>query len=273
MPEKIIQVVTQMEAGGAQRVAFLLHKELRSRGLDAELWFLYERTPAYADEARVRSLWPRRPRFYEIPALLANLVTNILRARPSVMIAHTHYANEVALPIARILGVKSRLAVHHNAIATYPTVAQKVELWCKRLGVYTQSIAVSEDVRRALIAWNAALYQGSTRCIYNGLDERDAEPHRAIGAEAERKISGKHLLFNVGRLTAQKNQSAIVRVLVEMPECAAVIAGRGPAGGGALRGGAGCGSRVASAFAGRGERGRSGGLDAACGCVRVPVEI
>jgi len=228
MPEKIIQVVTQMEAGGAQRVALLLHKELRSRGFDAELWFLYERTAAYADEEGVRSLWPRRPKAHEIPWLLKNLVANILRARPSVMIAHTHYANELALPIARFLGVKSRLAVHHNAITTYPATAQKIELWWKRLGVYTQSIAVSEDVRRSLIDWDAVLYTDSTRCIYNGLDERGVESQGGISAEVARKISGKDLLFNVGRLTEQKNQSAIVRVLVEMPECVAVIAGRGP---------------------------------------------
>lgn len=228
MAQKIIQVVTQMEAGGAQRVALLLHKELLSRGLDAELWFLYQQTPAYADEPGVLSLWPRRPRLLEVPLLLKNLFANVIRARSSVMIAHTHYANVLALPVARICGVRSRLAVHHNAIATYPAMARVLEVWWKRLGVYTQSIVVSEDVRASLIRWNGSLYQDSTRCIYNGLDERGAEPQFAIAGALQDQIAGKDLLFNVGRLTAQKNQRAIVQVLVEMPNCVAVIAGRGP---------------------------------------------
>jgi glycosyltransferase involved in cell wall biosynthesis len=228
MAEKIIQVVTQMEAGGAQRVALLLHRELRRRGLDAELWFLYQQTPAYADEPGVVALWPRRPKLLEVAGLLKNLVANVRRTRPSVMIAHTHYANVMALPIAKVCGVKSRLAVHHNAISTYPAAARRLELWWKRLGVYSESIVVSEDVRGSLLRWRPKLYAGSTRCIYNGLDERGGEPQGVIAGELLRKISGNDVLFNVGRLTAQKNQRAIVRVLAEMPECVAVIAGRGP---------------------------------------------
>jgi glycosyltransferase involved in cell wall biosynthesis len=228
MAQKIIQVVTQMEAGGAQRVALLLHKELLSRGVDAELWFLFQQTPAYATEPGVVSIWPSRPRWFELPSMLMALAGKIRRARPTAMIAHTHYSNLIALPIAACCGVPARLAVHHNAIATYPRAAQLLELWWKRLGCYTQSIAVSEDVRSSLIQWKAALYRDSTRCIYNGLRAGHASESNPADSNMLPEFAGQDILFNVGRLTAQKNQRAIVRVLVEMPGCVAVIAGRGP---------------------------------------------
>jgi glycosyltransferase involved in cell wall biosynthesis len=141
----------------------------------------------------------------------------------------------IALPIAACCGVPARLAVHHNAISTYPPAARALELVWKRLGVYTQSIAVSEDVRNSLIQWKSALYRDSTRCIYNGLHVSEnglstEGVHGSDGTERDAlpQFAGQDILFNVGRLTAQKNQQAIVRVLAEMPGCVAVIAGRGP---------------------------------------------
>jgi len=226
MTQKIIQVVTQMEAGGAQRVAFLLHQELRSRGLDAELWFLFQKTPAYASEPGVKLLWPARPTVLQLPSLMRALVAAMKQAHPAAVITHTHYANLIALPVARMCGVATRLAVHHNAIETYPRIARLLESTWKRLGIYTQSIAVSEDVKASLIRWNTAAYQHSTRCIYNGLSTGEAQTPGTDGLLAE--LPGKDILFNVGRLTAQKNQQAIIRVLAEMPDCVAVIAGRGP---------------------------------------------
>jgi hypothetical protein len=87
MPECVVQVVTQMEAGGAQRVALLLHRELRARGLKAELWFLYARTAMWADEPGVCTIWPQRPTMMQIPKLLAALVRKLRTSRPDVVIA------------------------------------------------------------------------------------------------------------------------------------------------------------------------------------------
>ena len=58
---KIVQIVTQMEAGGAQRIAYLLHDALGRRGHDTELWFLYLKRPAYSGKPGVRVLANRRP--------------------------------------------------------------------------------------------------------------------------------------------------------------------------------------------------------------------
>jgi glycosyltransferase involved in cell wall biosynthesis len=228
MSDSIVQVVTQMEAGGAQRVAMLLHQELRSRGLPAELWFLFARTQAYAADPGVSCLWPRRPQPHELPGLLAALATRTRRLRPHAMIAHTHYANVMALPVAKFCGVPVRLAVHHNAITTYPRAARWMERICKRTNVYTASIAVSLDVLSSLIQYDAPSYLDTSQCIYNGLASIEALESGRITCDIANRFQGKKVLFNAGRLTEQKNQQALVRVLARLPECAAVIAGRGP---------------------------------------------
>jgi glycosyltransferase involved in cell wall biosynthesis len=225
MPRRIVQVVTQMEAGGAQTVALLLHRELISRGIDAELWFLYVKTPVWASEPGVHSLWQRRPAWNDMVGMLWALFRQIRRVSPDAVIAHTHYAHAIALPVARICGVRNRLAVHHNAISTYPWLAQRLEACCKRLGICSESVAVSEDVRRSLLELNSSLYLRTTRCIYNGLSGQCAGemPIEDVG-----DYKGRRLLFNVGRLTEQKNQVALIEAMPTMPECVMVIAGRGP---------------------------------------------
>jgi glycosyltransferase involved in cell wall biosynthesis len=232
MPDKIVQIVTQMEAGGAQRVALLLHQELRSRGVDAELWFLYARTAMWADEPGVRSLWTHRPRPYQLPLLLAKLTAQLSYAKPNAVIAHTHYANLLALPIARLCGISGRIAVHHNAVNTYPRMARMLEPIWNKLGMYSASVAVSQDVRRSLLQIDAAGYQSSNRCVYNGLGPKDvASESDAVSnlpAQLRSFAQGKDILFNVGRLAEQKNQLAIIEALPLLPECVAVIAGRGP---------------------------------------------
>jgi hypothetical protein len=58
---KIVQIVTQMEAGGAQRVAMLLGEALRERGYESEVWFLYLKRPTYVNFPGVRVLLDHSP--------------------------------------------------------------------------------------------------------------------------------------------------------------------------------------------------------------------
>jgi glycosyltransferase involved in cell wall biosynthesis len=227
MRRPIIQVVTQREAGGAQRVALLLHRELRSRGLATELWFLYARTEIWATEPGVFCLSPMRPKVYQLPYLFMKLALRIRRAKPFALISHTHYANVVSLPLAWICGVGRRVAVHHNALATYPAIARWLEFCSKASGMHTRSVAVSDDVRRSMAESSGRYDDASTLRIYNGLAVAEVEAS-VEAIEVPCGAQDKVLLFNVGRLADQKNQIALVEVLAELPECFAVIAGRGP---------------------------------------------
>ncbi len=230
MKQKVVQVVTQMEAGGAQRAALLLHHEMLRQGVAAELWFLYSKTEAYSDELAVHSFWRTRPRFYELPVLWVRLWKALKCLRPHLLITHTHYANAFAQPMARVLNIPNRLAVHHNEPHTYPAPGRALERWLKRTGVFTASIAVSDSVRHSLIKMSAALYSSSTRRIYNGLPLNSSNGGAPLTGliELPPGFSEHKVLLNVGRLAEQKNQRALIAALEFLPDCVAIIAGRGP---------------------------------------------
>lgn len=44
---KVVNIVTQMEAGGAQQAAMNIADVLQKRGYEAEIWFLYMKRPTY----------------------------------------------------------------------------------------------------------------------------------------------------------------------------------------------------------------------------------
>ena len=48
MTMKVLSIVTQLEAGGAQTVALSLHRELQKRGVDSQMCFLSEKGSAPA---------------------------------------------------------------------------------------------------------------------------------------------------------------------------------------------------------------------------------
>ncbi len=222
-----MQVVTQREAGGAQSVACLLHRELLARGLDSELWFLFAKSAAFKDEPGVMCLSQSRPTLFESPRLLLSVAKRLMRKDVGAVITHTHYANVIVAPIAKICGIKCRVAVHHNAVMTYPRTVRIIEYLWKKAGIYSVSIAVSDDVKESLVRWKPQVYAGTVRRVYNGLPARSRQKPCGVGSELGAPLA-TNLLFNVGRLTAQKNHEALVKALVDLPDCTAVVAGEGP---------------------------------------------
>jgi phage replication-related protein YjqB (UPF0714/DUF867 family) len=43
----ILNIVTQMEAGGAQKAALQICEKLMEKGFRSEVWFLYKKRPTY----------------------------------------------------------------------------------------------------------------------------------------------------------------------------------------------------------------------------------
>src|SRR5579862_2656763 len=124
---KIVQVITQMEGAGAQRVAYLLHQAFLERGHEAELWFLYRKRPAYEGKPGVRVFCNSKPSGLGYLSLVARLYKAIRAYRPGVIVAHTYYANILAHLAGAFAGVKCRVAVQHNPVETYPEAARQVD--------------------------------------------------------------------------------------------------------------------------------------------------
>lgn len=221
---KVVQVVTQMEAGGAQKVAHVLHEGLRGRGHETELWFLYTKRPAYVEGEDVRSLLPHAPATCDYVGIFGSLQRELHRAKPDVLISHTHYANLMAQVAARRAGVAKRIAVHHNPLPTYPRAARVADWFLGQTGTYSQVIAVSDAVADTAQTYPER-YKHLLSRIYNGLP---APLTPTIDARSKWNIpTGKPLILNVGRLSQQKNQSALLHALTHIPDAHLAIVGDG----------------------------------------------
>lgn len=196
---KIVQVVTQMEAGGAQKVAHLLHEGLRERGHETELLFLYTKRPAYAGLRGVRSLCARPPSAVTYLTIFDNLWQTIQQLQPDAFISHTHYANIMGHVAGSLAHVPVRIAVHHNPLPTYPKPCRATDYLLGQLGAYSRVVAVSDAVAETLRSYPHR-YKRRLHRIYNGLPRPDFE---FSDVRARWRIpADKPLVVNVGRLSS-----------------------------------------------------------------------
>jgi hypothetical protein len=139
---RVAQLVTQMEAGGAQRVAELLGEGLRARGHEAELWFMYIKRPTHVALPGVRIVTNQCPTGSDVGAVAARLWQMLQDYRPDAFISHTHYANVIGQFVARLAGIRRRLAVQHNGLDTYPSLVRWADALLGSTGFYTQNVAI-----------------------------------------------------------------------------------------------------------------------------------
>jgi glycosyltransferase involved in cell wall biosynthesis len=209
---KILEIVTQMEAGGAQRIAYLLHAELKRRGHESQLCFLYEKRPAYAKTPDVFPLLDSSPSFVGYGRIILNLMRLIYREKPDAVITHTHYANVLGQAIAWLMNVSSRIAVHHNPVDTYPRAALRADRLLGAAGVYTGCVAVSETVAASMNKYPDS-YRDRLHVVYNGTPLPPLPAYRDLVRSGWNIPENALLLVNVGRLSKQKNQEFLLRLL------------------------------------------------------------
>jgi glycosyltransferase involved in cell wall biosynthesis len=221
---KIVQIVTQMEAAGAQRVAYLLHEGLRRRGHETELWFLYLKRPAYSGKSGVRVLSNRRPSLLGYFLLAIKLFGWIRTYKPDVLITHTHYANVLSQLLGAVAGVRQRVSVQHNILATYPTFARYADWLLGTVGIYTKQVAVSHSVTDSMSAYPKR-YKKNVQTIYNGIELIEnscpsGQPLLNLPADYPR-------ILHVGRLSREKNHEVLLKSLQQIPGAYLVLVGNG----------------------------------------------
>ncbi|MCU1340706.1 MAG: exopolysaccharide biosynthesis protein WecB/TagA/CpsF family [Candidatus Acidoferrum typicum] len=222
---KIVQMVTQMEGAGAQKVAYLLHQSFLERGYDSELWFLYLKRPAYSGKEGVRVLWERMPYGLEFFSLVRKMFTWIRVDRPDVVITHTHYANVVGHAVSVVAGAKCRIAVQHNPLQTYPVFARHVDRVFGTLGIYTAQVAVSETVVQSMSSYPDQ-YRNIVSRVYNGIVAEEPTAQLAERYLANVSSCGPKIL-HVGRFSKQKNHDALLQMMLQLPDANLILVGDG----------------------------------------------
>lgn len=225
----IALVITQLEAGGAQRIALDVAETLRRRGHDCHTYFLYRKHDAYADYRGWTSLHPHRPTsVLEFTDLVRTLRRHLQSQRCDAVIAFTHYAAAVALPVAASLGVPARVASLQNPVTSYPSVVRAIDMMLGSVGVYTGIAAVSRSVLESAQRYPRG-YRRRMEIVYNGSQARPVpvRNHRGLAAKYEFSADSK-IALAVGRLSDQKNHTVLLDSLVKCTEWSLIIAGEGP---------------------------------------------
>lgn len=224
---RIALLVTQLEPGGAQRVALEIAAGLRERGHVVETWFFYEKVPAFSGTPGVRVLLGQQPRsLRSLVALTVALKRAFATFTPDATISFTHYANVFGSICALRAGIPRRIASQQNPLWTYPRLARWADLLCGALGVYTTNIAVSRAVLNSFHNTPAS-YKRASVCVPNG---SRMVPSAMSKADARRLFGlpdNEFVALAVGRLHCQKNHAVLLHALPTAPAVHLAIAGEG----------------------------------------------
>lgn len=223
---KIVQLITQMEAGGAQRVALLLSEALRNQGHEVEVWFLYLKRPTHTDIPGVKVLLEQKPSKFDYIRIAYRLWQWLRFHQPDVLITHTHYANVLGQFVASLCGISRRIAVQHNPLFTYPKIAAWADWIMGTMAFYSSNVAVSQTVVDSACKYPTS-YKTKLTKIYNGISsleiKNSSKEVRAYWGLPEKAP----LLLNVGRLARQKNQVILCEALLHLPDAHLLLVGEG----------------------------------------------
>ncbi len=224
---RIVNIVTQMEGGGAQAAAIQIAAELRRRGHLSETWFLYLKRPTYVGEEGVRVMFDsQRKKLADYLYIFMALNRQLRIFNPDGVITYTHYANGLGQISALLAGVPARVASQHNPAWTYPRMARYLDWAIGSLGVYTTNIAVSRSVCESFANYPKS-YLSRLQLVYNGIYLRESSLSQI---EARIKFGlpqSVPLAINVGRLAYQKNQQVLLKAICWLPNVHLAIAGDG----------------------------------------------
>jgi len=217
-PGRIVQVVTQREPAGAQRVAHQLHRAFVAEGVPSEVLFLYRRADAYDDEPYL-DLSTRRPGPIGTLRLLVELVRRWRADRPAAVIAHTFHASVLAALAGTAARVPRRVAVHH-VLAPFERGARRGVL---RLLAATPLVHHHVYVSQTTLDSYGAAARRRSVVIRNGVDD----PAPAGPWAPPRRCPGAPLVVAVGRLAPQKDHATLLAALEQLPDVELLVLGEG----------------------------------------------
>ncbi|MGN6548557.1 MAG: glycosyltransferase family 4 protein [Pararhizobium sp.] len=229
---KIVQVQTQAEAAGAQRISDMVGAGLRARGHDVRTVFMYRKTDVYDADPYADFVLRDPPAGLggQIRACIG-LATYLRAQRPEAVISYQHYGNIFGTIGARFASVRHVLANQSGAPQSRGVMGllSRIDKLMGVVGLYQLNVVNS--------AWNEAQfadYPQAYRRRLRRIDHGVAGPERGTDKAAARAAFGLPqevmLAVTTGRQVRQKNHIALIEALPELPHLHLALAGVGPEG-------------------------------------------
>ncbi len=226
---KIVQVQTQAEAAGAQRVSDMVGAHLRSLGHDVRTVFMYRKTGAYDADPFADFVLTARPRgLLDLLRAVVGLVAYMRRARPDAVISYQHYGSIFGTLAGRIAGARRLIANQSAEPGRFGgRLVALADRLMGRLGAYDFSVVNSAWMEQQFLRFPQA-YRTRLRRIDHGVAVPDRLPDRHAARRSYSLPDNAFLAVSTGRFSIEKNQAALVRALVDVPDMYLALAGDGP---------------------------------------------
>ncbi|CDX13646.1 Group 1 glycosyl transferase [Mesorhizobium sp. ORS 3324] len=227
---RIIQVQTQAEAAGAQRISDMVGEGLRARGHDVRTVFMYRKTEAYDGDPHADFILTEPPR--GLPGQMRATIglAHYLRAtRPDAVITYQHYGNIFGTIGARLAGVRHIVANQSGAPHSKGVMGllSQIDKLMGMAGLY-QANVVNSGWTEAQFDRYPQSYRRRIRRIDHGVPAPGEEFDKTAARAAFGLPQDVWLAVSSGRLTRMKNQIALVGALDQLPDVHVALAGAGP---------------------------------------------
>jgi glycosyltransferase involved in cell wall biosynthesis len=228
MTKKIVGIISFMNAAGAQEALLRLMRQLRLRGHDTEVWFLYAKSPCYRGAPGVRVILDK-PHLspLDIPILFFRLLHMLRHGRPDVVVGFLPLANVLGMIAAWLDGVPLRIASHRAPEPTFGRLMQLIDRQLGSRGVYDRIVCVSRSVMESFSGYPET-YRARMSVVNNGIEWTPSSRNKNAARSSFGIPDSYPLLVATGRFVPQKNYDLMVRAIATTPRLRLAIAGDGP---------------------------------------------
>lgn len=227
---KIIQVQTQAEAAGAQRVSDMVGDGLRRRGHQVRTVFMYRKTDVYDSNPHADFILQQAPTniFGQFRAALG-LFAYIRRVRPDAVLCYQHFGTLFGTIGGRLAGTGRLIANQSGAPLKggLRGIATRLDRMLGSWGCYDHNVVNS--------SWTEAQFQDyppSYRARLCRIEHGVPAPGARHDKQQARRAFGLPLsapvVITTGRLNPTKNHAVLVRAFSRLPGAHLAIAGAGP---------------------------------------------
>ena len=205
----------EVYGGAGVHVEYLARELTRLVELEVHCWGAPRDAPGVVAHAPWEALageGPEAPHLAALRAVSIDLTMAAGVARADVVHSHTWYAN-LGGHLAKLVHGVPHVATVHSLEPMRPWKAEQLgggyalSSWCERVSLEAADavIAVSEGMRRDVLACYPALDPERVAVVYNGIDAREYRPVRGDGALRRHGIDpDRPAVVFVGRITRQK---------------------------------------------------------------------
>lgn len=227
---KIIQVQTQAEAAGAQRISDMVGEGLRAAGHEVTTVFMYRKTAVYDDLPHVDFVLKHPPRgLLDQVRACWGLLAYLRRQKPEAVLCYQYYGVAFGALGAWLAGARHIVANQSGAPQKRGMLGfmSLIDRLYGTIGLYHYSVVNSSWTQAQFESYPGG-YRGRLRRIDHGVHVPDTRQQRDAARARFGLPPAAPMAISSGRITADKNQIALVRALEVLPDLHVALAGIGP---------------------------------------------